>query len=152
MLNRLLSRTRQPAAAAMIVVAVAAVAVGGVAMVPLAAGATHAGPAAARPWRITTVAGGTGGPGPASQIAAGDCALAFSRGYLYAADTGFLQFSNFYGYAPSVIRRISISTGQLSTAAGAGYGGYGRTTPDGTPAAQAALGPSCGVTPTTTGT
>ncbi|HEX3491983.1 MAG TPA: hypothetical protein VHU92_21730 [Streptosporangiaceae bacterium] len=45
-----------------------------------------------------------------------------------------------------MIRRISVSTGRLSTAAGSGYGGYGRTTPDGTPAARAALGPSCGVT------
>ncbi|HEX3491982.1 MAG TPA: hypothetical protein VHU92_21725 [Streptosporangiaceae bacterium] len=89
MLAKLVSRTRKPTGAAAAVVALV--------LMPLAAGAAHAGPAAARPWRIITAAGGAGGPAPADQIAAGDCALAFSRGYLYAADTGFLQFGNYCG-------------------------------------------------------
>ena len=67
-----------------------------------AATGAAAGPGSARPWGISTLAGGVGGPGPASQIAGGDCAVAFRGGSLYAT-----------GFTPSVIRRISMRTGQL---------------------------------------
>jgi len=102
-----------------------------------AAGATRAGarPEAAGPWDISTLAGGVGGPGPASQIVGGECAVTFSHGSLYA--TG-------YNFSPSVIRRISMSTGQLTTFAGSAF--YGGPSPDGTPAAQASIDTSCGVT------
>src|SRR5579862_3218246 len=50
------------------------------------------GPAAAGSWRITTAAGGVGGPGPARHIAAGDCAVAFSHGYVYTTGYGYLPF------------------------------------------------------------
>jgi trimeric autotransporter adhesin len=92
-----------------------------------------AGAGAARPWGISTLAGGVGGPGPASQIAGGDCAVAFRGGSLYAT-----------GFTPSVIRRISMRTGQLTTVAGTAF--YARPSPDGTPATKASSFSSCGVT------
>jgi trimeric autotransporter adhesin len=100
------------------------------------------GPSAAGPWRITTVAGGVGGPGPARHIAAGDCAAAFSHGYLYATGDGYLPFGTYYYEDPSVVRRISMRTGWLNTPVGS-YSGV--VTPDGLPATQAGIGESCGL-------
>lgn len=91
------------------------------------------------------MAGGVGGPGPARKIAAPDCALAAAPGSVYATGPGYRHFDDYYPYAPSVIRRISLRTGQLTTAAGSGFGGYQRDTPAGTPAAQASIARSCGV-------
>ncbi len=102
----------------------------------LGRGRAASGPGAAGPWRITTLAGGVGGPGPASQIAGGECAVTFAGGYLYA--TG-------YSYAPSVIRRISMSTGALTTPVGSAFTAPGAAT-DGTPAARASIARSCGLT------
>ena len=101
-----------------------------------AAAGAASGPGAAGPWRITTLAGGVGGPGPASQIAGGECAVTFAGGYLYA--TG-------YSYAPSVIRRISMRTGALTTPVGSAFTAPGAAA-DGTPAARASIARSCGVT------
>lgn len=92
-------------------------------------------------WDISTLAGGVGGPGPASQIAAGECAVTFSDGYLYAAG---------YGYAPSVIRRISLGTGRLTTPVGTAFTAPGAAA-DGTPATGASIGRSCGLTTDTRG-
>src|SRR5215468_8474139 len=64
----------------------------GLALAP-AAGATGAGGqaglasqgAAPGTWLIKSIAGGPGGPGPARQFAANDCALAYSGGVIYTA-------------------------------------------------------------------
>ena len=124
-------RARNPIGAAAGVAALLLVASAGSATATGAA----ARPEAAGSWDISTLAGGVGGPGPASQIAGGDCAVAFSHGSLYA--TG-------YSLSPSVIRRISMRTGQLTTFAGSAF--YGGPSPDGTPATQASIDTSCGVT------
>jgi hypothetical protein len=111
-------------------------------LLSVAGGTAQASPG---PWRISTLAGGVGGPAPASQVAAGACALSFAGGDLYATSSGYDFFEDYFYYSPSVIRRISMRTGQLTTSAGSAYGGFARLTPSGTPAAQAAIGDSCGV-------
>ncbi|HEX3490436.1 MAG TPA: hypothetical protein VHU92_13885 [Streptosporangiaceae bacterium] len=131
-------RARNPigtaAGVATLLLVVSAGAAAGAASAAGPAGAA-ARPAAAGPWDISTLAGGVGGPGPASQIAGGECAVTFSHGSLYA--TG-------YNFSPSVIRRISMRTGQLTTFAGSAF--YNGPSPDGTPAAQVGIYTSCGVT------
>src|SRR5580698_4676153 len=63
--------------------------------------------------RVATVAGGVGGPGPARQIALGTtCTSAFWKGSLYLDTVA----PNWVG-GGALIRRISASSGQLSTPA-----------------------------------
>src|ERR1700751_3640916 len=77
-----------------------------------AATSASAGPAAAAPWRIETVAGGDGGPGPALGIDIGSpCAVSFAAGRLYVGNDG--------GVDGILVRSVSMRTGELSTAAGA---------------------------------
>jgi hypothetical protein len=52
-----------------------------------AATSASAGPAAGAPWKIETVAGGDGGPGPALGIDIGSpCAVSFAAGRLYVGN------------------------------------------------------------------
>ena len=107
------------------------------------AGSSSAGSAAAGTHRsaggvITTVAGGVGGPGPATQISlatstapssacSGLSSVAFSAGQLYLADTS--------------VRQVSEQTDQLTTPAGTGSAGpFGA----GGPASRATIA-ACGV-------
>src|ERR1700722_12971578 len=77
---------------------------------------------------ITTIAGGAGGPGPATSVSVGQpCAMTFQRGVLYLAAN----------QPQTVIRAISAQTDQLTTPAG---DGYPTLTPDGTPAALTGSG------------
>jgi predicted RecB family endonuclease len=80
-------------------------------------------------WNINTVAGGYG-TGPVTQVDySADCAVDASGGYIYATSGG-------------LIRRISTSTGYMTTPVGSQGSG---TSPDGTPGNQTSLGWSCGV-------
>jgi hypothetical protein len=82
--------------------------------------ARHGGPA---PGTITTVAGGVGGPGPATTIPFGICPISVAGGALYAGDG-------------ALIRRINTRTGWLTTPAGDGTSG---TRGSGGPATDAEL-------------
>ena len=78
---------------------------------------------------ITTVAGGAGGPGPATSVAVSPCGIRVAGGSLYVGDA----------YS---VRKISTSTGRLTTVAGNGallVGGR-----DGDPATKAAIYQACG--------
>jgi hypothetical protein len=78
---------------------------------------------------ISTFAGGVGGPGKGTTVATDPCGVAFDGGYLYDTD---LQ----------KVRKVSLSTGSLSTVAGTGaIGPLG----DGGPATKAAIGDPCGL-------
>ncbi len=107
----------------------------------LCAGTVASGAALATPvpgWKIQTVAGGPGGPGPAATLRIGACALTFASGHLFLADGGGL------------VRAISLRTGWLTTVAGttglvSPASGIVPPTPAGTPATQASLGYDCGV-------
>src|SRR5258708_8455807 len=83
------------------------------------------------PGTIQTVAGGVGGPGPATGIYIGSpCAVSFMAGHLFAGQ--------------GIIRAISIRTDMLSTPAGAeSLGGPG---PGRGPAAAAGLSRACRLT------
>jgi trimeric autotransporter adhesin len=108
----------------------AAGAIGLVSAVALAGGAgpaAAAGPAGTAPGTISTIAGGTGGPGPATQISLGASmaapfGVASSGGSLYVADS-------------DSVRQVTGSTDRMSTVAGTGvrYGLLG----DGGPATRA---------------
>jgi len=87
---------------------------------PPAEPARHGGPA---PGTITTVAGGVGGPGPATSIPLGICPISAAGNALYTGDG-------------AVIRRIDTRTGWLTTPAGDGTSG---TRGNGGPAADAEL-------------
>ena len=103
------------------------------------AAARHDGRAAAAGGIISTVAGGVGGPGPAtaislasvdaplSQCGIGLSGVAFSAGRLYLAD--------------DTLRQVSAQTGMLTTPAGTGAAG---PLGAGGPAARASIG-ACGV-------
>jgi len=100
----------------------------------------------AGPWRIGTFAGGAGGPGPASRLAGGACALAFSGRYLYS--TGLAPGAS---VGVNVVRRIGVRAGWETTAAGTGFfdfsmlRAFAASPQDGTPAAQTTVGYSCGL-------
>src|SRR5580658_8211704 len=97
-----------------------------------------AGPAAAlpSPGTIGTVAGGVGGPGPATQVslsalgttALGPCGVTYGDGRLYVPDV-------------ASVRSVSPATGRLTTVAGTGVTG---PLGDGGPATSASLGDACG--------
>jgi hypothetical protein len=87
---------------------------------PPAESARGGGPA---PGTITTVAGGVGGPGPATSIPFGICPISVAGGALYAGDG-------------ALIRRIDTRTGWLTTPVGDGVSG---TRGNGGPAADAQL-------------
>jgi len=106
----------------------------------LVSGAGWAGPhalAAKAPGGIiTTVAGGVGGPGPATKVAIAPCTpqsevsldvspcdVTFAGGRLYVTDSGARTLFAFAG--SSMIRSIDIATGRLQTPAGDGVTGFG---------------------------
>lgn len=105
-------------------------------LVPAATSAS-AGPAASVAWKIETVAGGDGGPGPALGINIGSpCALTFAGGRLYVGSNA--------GLDGILVRGISLRTGVLSTPAGAAdASGPGV---DGIPARDAGFSWVCGLT------
>src|SRR6266516_2080890 len=93
-----------------------------------AAAAGHPARAVAAAGVISTLAGGVGGPGPATQVSLPDiCGLAVAAGNMYVGDRGS-------------VRKIS-STGSLTTPAGIGIGG---SLGDRGPAVQASVG-ACGI-------
>jgi hypothetical protein len=55
---------------------------------------------------ISTIEGGTGGPGPATSVAVSPCGVRSAGGWLYIGDSG------------SMVRRVSRATGALTTVAG----------------------------------
>jgi hypothetical protein len=79
---------------------------------------------------ITTIAGGVGGPGPASEIPAGGCVVTYAGGSLYAQSSA------------GAIRKISMITGQLSTVVGTGVVG---------PATDGVSGPASNLEPSSCG-
>jgi hypothetical protein len=96
-------------------------------------------PAGAAPGTISTIAGGVGGPGPATAIGLSEpCGLAFapSSGHLYIGQS-------------SLVRALDPATGQLTAAVGTGLFGTesasGYVAPDGTPATAAGLNGACHV-------
>jgi len=95
-------------------------------------------------WLIKTIAGGPGGPGPARRFAAGDCALAYAGGVIFAAGAPGGQ-----GVVPGdsgVIRGVGIRTGSMRPVAGSGVAdNYPDVSPDGTPAGDISIGDSCGL-------
>src|SRR5215472_4410792 len=95
-------------------------------------------------WLIKTIAGGPGGPGPARRFAAGDCALAYAGGVIYAAGAPGGQ-----GVVPGdsgVIRGVGMRTGSMRPVAGSGVAdNYPDVSPNGTPAGDISIGLSCGV-------
>jgi hypothetical protein len=96
-----------------------------------------AAPAAAGPWKIRTVAGGDGGPGPALGINIGSpCAVSFADGRLY--------LGNNFGVDGVLVRSISMQTGLLSTPAGAADASEAGIS--GIPARDAGLSWACGIT------
>ncbi len=124
----------------------------GVLVVPATAGALQ--PAATAPGTISTIAGGLGGPGPARTVGVAPCAVTYAGHALYVTD----QMSDpAFPQAPAVLRRISTSTGNLTTLAGSGLMDEQSLldplagapalpqAPDGSPASQVALADSCGV-------
>jgi hypothetical protein len=138
---------RARVAAAVVLAAGMALAAGGGGAAAAARPAGFAGPAAARPvsaagpslaaGTITTVAGGVGGPGRATNVDLGAsqqagaqaCGAAFGAGHLYLGDF-------------SMLRAVDPLTGRLTTPAGTGSAG---PLGDGGPAARAMLNGACGV-------
>jgi hypothetical protein len=106
----------------------------GVVMVATAAGLVLQPAAVPKMWQINTVAGGVGGPGPASGVPVQACAVTASGGALYAVD-------QVLGSAP-VIRRIEQSTGALTTVVG---DGGPSATPSGIPGTSTDLSNGCGL-------
>jgi hypothetical protein len=117
-------RTRVPLSAAVLATAVALTAGLVSPAAPALASAGQTAPAGT----ITTVAGGVGGPGPATSVAMDTCGLGVSGGSLYVA-------------AYSTVRRISTSTGALTTVVGNGAGTGGAI---GGSALQYPLSGACG--------
>jgi len=106
------------------------------AVAALAFGSAVSAGAAGTPGRISTIAGGVGGPGPARSVSfqtcasssdRGGCGLSFAGGNLYFTDLGPLD-------GDGLVRQVSLKTGALSSPAGDGQAGDGG---DGGPAAQA---------------
>jgi hypothetical protein len=96
----------------------------------LAAGPATGATAVSGPWLIETVAGGPGGPGPASRVNIGEpCAVSFAGGQLYVG--------------AGLIRSVSIRTGQLTTLVGTTD--LTAPVPNGFPAAGAGLSWTCGL-------
>jgi hypothetical protein len=107
---------------------------------PAAASGT-AGRAPAVTGVISTVAGGVGGPGPATKEPTTlPCGVAAGDGFLYAADASSGEFP-FLG-TPGEVRKVSLASGWLTTPAGTGEAG---PLGDGGPAAKASVGSACGV-------
>jgi hypothetical protein len=106
-----------------------------------AAGAvTVAAAAAARPpGTITTVAGGTGGPGAATRVSVAPCAIKYADGSLYIS-TG--------DSADTAVYRVSQRTGTLTPVAGSGIDGFDeiRQPGDGIRASAFTFAAPCGVT------
>jgi hypothetical protein len=120
-------------AATVVAIGVVAVMAGAVLVTPTSAAAGPASPAAPPAGTITSLAGGPGGPGPATSLSLTPCGLGYSGGSVYVGD------SNGDGTGDS-IARISTSTGTLSMIAGNGAplgGGYGA------PAAKVPLSFAC---------
>jgi hypothetical protein len=122
--------------------------------VMLADGAAQAAPDAGRgaptAGILTTVAGGVGGPAPATQVSVAPCGTAnlttacgvtFAAGNLYFTDIGATAENQ--NQAGSDVREVSISTGRLTTPAGLGF----RLAPlgDGGPATEAVVNMPGGV-------
>ncbi len=111
--------------------------------VVICGGPALAAAAPAGVWKIQTVAGGPGGPGPARSLALdSSCAVAFAGGHLYLAEGGDVE--------GGLVRRVSVRNGWLTTVAGttgipAADASPVPPAPDGTAANQASLGFSCGV-------
>ncbi len=111
-----------------------------------------ANPATTAAGTITTIAGGVGGPGPSRSVGMSPCAVTYAGHALYVTD--FFPDPVFSG-TPSVVRRISTASGQLTTLAGSGLvsegiQGQGESptapeVPDGSNARLAAIADSCGV-------
>jgi hypothetical protein len=123
---------------------------GGLALaVPLTARAAPARPArvaAAPAGTISTVAGGVGGPGPATSVsvtACGvqnsrtPCGMTFAGGQLYLTDLG--EDGENSARAGDVIRAVSLATGTLTTPAGNGLPSVGGSVAEGVPATAASL-------------
>ena len=77
---------------------------------------------------ISTVAGGDGGPGPATSVAVSPCGVAGAGGWLYIGDG-------------SMVRRVSAATGALTTVAGDNTAG---PADDGGTAVSSAISQACG--------
>jgi hypothetical protein len=112
---------------------VALLALGGLAATGLAAAGPAAGAVAAPPaGTMTTIAGGTGGPGAATGVSISPCAIKYADGSLYVGS--------------GVVYRVSQRTGVLTTVAGSGVGGaaYPEQPGDGIPAAEFGFVNPCG--------
>ena len=77
---------------------------------------------------ISTVAGGVGGPGPATSVAVSPCGVAWAGGWLYVGDG-------------SMVRRVSMATGALITVAGDNAAG---PADDSGTAVSSAISQACG--------
>ncbi|HEX3490008.1 MAG TPA: hypothetical protein VHU92_11710 [Streptosporangiaceae bacterium] len=107
--------------------------------------AAEARPAVA-PGTISTVAGGVGGPGPATSVSVAPCGvqnartavgMTFSAGQLHFPDLG--ENGENSPRAGDVIRAVSLATGTLTTPAGNGMANNGYPPGDGGPATAAQL-------------
>jgi hypothetical protein len=117
-------------------------------LVLIAAGPATAQAPALAPGTITTVAGGIGGPGPGLSVGVSPCAVTYAGGSLYATDlitSSVLQDA-------SVIRKVSVASGALTTVAGNGTDPWAAndedsqpSPPDGSLATAAEINASCGV-------
>jgi hypothetical protein len=90
-----------------------------------------------RRWR-TTIAGGVGGPAPATTVSAGPCVLKYANGQLYFG-TG--------GSPVAAVYRVSQRTGVLTPVAGSGITtgpGYSEVPTGGVPAAAFSFSSPCG--------
>jgi hypothetical protein len=122
----------------------AGLAASGLAMAASAATPAAASPAAAAATpatahgKITTIAGGVGGPAPATSVSVGACALKFANGQLYFG-TGESTMVAAY--------RVSQRTGVLTPVAGSGPGPVSFVEPaNGVPAAAFFFSSPCGTT------
>jgi hypothetical protein len=70
------------------------------------------------------------------------CAVTFAAGYVYYTLVSPAVLDVDTPFAPSLVRRISLRTGQITTIAGSPGGGQ---TGNGWPALRAAIGTSCGI-------
>jgi hypothetical protein len=113
-------------------------AIGGLAMA--ASAATPAATATVAHGKITTIAGGVGGPAPATSVSVGPCVLKYANGQLYFG-TGESSVAAVY--------RVSQRTGVLTPVAGSGISsgpGYFEEPMDGVPAAAFSFSSPCGTT------
>jgi hypothetical protein len=74
------------------------------------AGPAGSAPAAKPGGIISTIAGGPGGPGPATSYTLSPCDVHYAHGYVYIGEDNF-------------VRRVSVATGALATVAGNAAGG-----------------------------